>query len=40
MLDGLVMQAFVDPDALSPDEVVSAIQTIAVSIFTEGTEAK
>ena len=40
MLDGLVMQAFVDPDALSPDEVVSAIQTIAVSIFTPGTEAK
>ncbi len=40
MLDGLVMQAFVDPDALSPDEVVDAIQTIAISIFTSGTEAK
>ena len=34
MLDGLVMQAFVDPDALSPDEVVNAIQAIAISIFT------
>ena len=40
MLDGLVMQAFVDPDALSPDEVVDAIQTIAISIFTSGTVAK
>ncbi len=40
MLDGLVMQAFVDPDALSPDDVVDAIQTIAVSIFAPGTEAK
>ncbi len=40
MLDGLVMQAFVDPDALSPDEVVDAIQTIAVSIFAPGTEVK
>ncbi len=40
MLDGLVMQAFVDPEALSPDEVVDAIQTIAVSIFTPGTEPK
>jgi len=40
MLDGLVMQAFVDPEALSPDEVVDAIQTIAISIFTSGTEAK
>ena len=33
MLDGLVMQAFVDPEALSPNEVVDAIQTIAISIF-------
>ncbi len=33
LLDGLVMQVFVDPDALSPDEVVDAIQTIALSIF-------
>ncbi|MGB5809980.1 MAG: TetR/AcrR family transcriptional regulator [Polyangiales bacterium] len=39
MLDGLVMQAFVDPEALSPDEVVGAIQTIAVSIFAPGTKA-
>ncbi|MGB5350262.1 MAG: TetR/AcrR family transcriptional regulator [Polyangiales bacterium] len=37
LLDGLVMQAFVDPDALSPDEVVDAIQTIAISIFTGGS---
>lgn len=36
MLDGLVMQAFVDPDALSPDVVVDAIQTIALSIFAAG----
>ncbi len=40
MLDGLVMQAFVDPDALHPNEVVNAIQTIAISIFTPATEAK
>ncbi|MEM7136633.1 MAG: TetR/AcrR family transcriptional regulator [Myxococcota bacterium] len=33
MLDGLVMQAFVDPDALPPDAVVDAVQAIAVSIF-------
>lgn len=38
LLDGLVMQAFVDPDALSPDEVVDAVQTIAISIFTQGSE--
>jgi len=37
LLDGLVMQAFVDPDALSPDEVVDAVQTIAISIFTGGS---
>jgi len=37
MLDGLVMQAFVDPDALSPDSVVDAIQTIAISIFEPST---
>lgn len=33
LLDGLVMQAFVDPDAFSPDQVVDAVQTIAISIF-------
>ena len=33
LLDGLVMQAFVDPDAFSADEVVDAVQTIAISIF-------
>jgi AcrR family transcriptional regulator len=37
LLDGLVMQAFVDPDALSPDEVVDAVQTIAISIFAGGS---
>jgi AcrR family transcriptional regulator len=37
LLDGLVMQAFVDPDALSPNEVVDAVQTIAISIFTGGS---
>jgi len=37
LLDGLVMQAFVDPDAMSPDEVVDAVQTIAISIFTGGS---
>jgi len=37
LLDGMVMQAFVDPDALSPDDVVDAIQTIAISIFTGGS---
>jgi hypothetical protein len=36
LLDGLVMQAFVDPDAFSADEVVDAVQTIAISIFTGG----
>lgn len=33
LLDGLVMQVFVEPDALSPDDVVDAIHTIAISIF-------
>ena len=37
LLDGLVMQAFVDPDALSPNEVVDAVQNIAISIFTGGS---
>jgi hypothetical protein len=37
LLDGLVMQAFVDPDAFSPDDVVDAVQTIAISIFTRGS---
>jgi AcrR family transcriptional regulator len=36
LLDGLVMQAFVDPDAFSANEVVDAVQTIAISIFTGG----
>ncbi|MGD8605913.1 MAG: TetR/AcrR family transcriptional regulator [Myxococcales bacterium] len=36
LLDGLVMQAFVDPDALAPDQVVDAVQTIAISIFAGG----
>jgi len=37
LLDGLVMQAFVDPDAFSPDDVVDAVQTIAISIFAGGS---
>ncbi len=37
LLDGLVMQAFVDPDALSPEEVVDAVQTLAISIFAGGS---
>lgn len=37
LLDGLVMQAFVDPDAFSPDDVVDAVQTIAMSIFSRGS---
>ena len=38
LLDGLVMQAFADPDALAPNDVVDAIQTIAVSIFAPSTD--
>lgn len=40
LLDGLVMQAFVDPDALSPEEVVTAIETLAMSLLKapEGTK--
>ena len=37
LLDGLVMQAFVDPDALSPEDVVDAVQTLAISIFAGGS---
>jgi AcrR family transcriptional regulator len=37
LLDGLVMQAFVDPDALAPDQVVDAVRTIAISIFAGGS---
>jgi len=37
LLDGLVMQAFVEPDAFSADEVVDAVQTIAISIFAGGS---
>ncbi len=33
LLDGLVMQAFVDPDALTPDDVVTAIETMAASLL-------
>jgi hypothetical protein len=32
-LDGLVMQIFVDPDALSADDVVDALVTVAQSMF-------
>ncbi len=37
LLDGLVMQAFVDPDAFTPDQVVDAVQTLAMSILTKGS---
>ncbi|HSN83554.1 MAG TPA: TetR/AcrR family transcriptional regulator [Polyangiales bacterium] len=37
LLDGLVMQAFVDPEAFSADEVVDAVQTLAMSIFAGGS---
>ncbi len=37
LLDGLVMQAFVDPDALDPEQVVTAIETMAVSLFEFGS---
>lgn len=33
LLDGLVMQHFVDPDALTPEDVVQAVETLAVSLF-------
>ncbi len=39
ILDGLVMQAFVDPDAFSADEVVDAVQTIAISMFARAPSA-
>ncbi len=33
LLDGLVMQAFVDPDALTPSDVVGAIEALAMSLL-------
>ena len=33
LLDGLVMQVFVDPDALTPHDVVQAIETLATSLL-------
>ncbi len=33
LLDGLVMQHFVEPDVLTPKDVVHAIETIAISLF-------
>lgn len=33
VLDGLVMQVFVDPGSLRPADVVQAIETIALSLF-------
>jgi len=33
LLDGLVMQVFVEPDVLKPEDVVHAIETIAISLF-------
>ncbi len=33
LLDGLVMQAFVEPTALDPHDVVTAVETLAGSLF-------
>src|SRR5512139_1851612 len=33
LLDGLMMQAFVDPDAHDPADVVRSIETLAMSVF-------
>ena len=33
LLDGLVMQAFADPDVLEPEDVVAAIETLALGLF-------
>jgi AcrR family transcriptional regulator len=38
LLDGLVMQHFVEPDVLDPEDVVRAVETLAGSLFEfEGT---
>lgn len=37
LLDGLVMQVFVDPNALTPEQVVDAIETMAMSLIQVGT---
>ncbi|MDH5491295.1 MAG: TetR family transcriptional regulator C-terminal domain-containing protein, partial [Myxococcales bacterium] len=34
LLDGLVMQHFVEPGVLDPSEVVDAVQTLAIALFT------
>lgn len=33
LLDGLVMQAFVDPDVFDPDEIVTAIEMLGIAMF-------
>lgn len=33
LLDGLVLQVFVEPEVLTPDQVVQALETMAVSLF-------
>ncbi|MEO0325257.1 MAG: TetR/AcrR family transcriptional regulator [Myxococcota bacterium] len=33
LLDGLVMQVFVDPAALTPTQVVTAVETLALGLF-------
>lgn len=40
LLDGLVMQAFVEPDALDPEAVVTAIETLAIGLFEPDPTAK
>jgi hypothetical protein len=39
VLDGLVMQAFVDPEAMSATQAVSAIETVALGLFDLGKTA-
>ena len=33
LLDGLVMQHFVDPEALTEDDVVASIEMLALGLF-------
>ncbi|MEZ4253010.1 MAG: hypothetical protein R3B99_32785 [Polyangiales bacterium] len=37
LLDGLVMQIFVQEDALTPEQVVGAIETLAFGLLVPGT---
>jgi hypothetical protein len=33
LLDGMLMQKIVDPDAISDQEVIQALETLAASLF-------